>query len=156
VTRARAEHLADATRLIEEYQDAVGVVVRDDRNAIAAALSAEDKAIWLAYLDDEPAGCIAYRALNHPADAGEVKRLYIRPEFRGQGLAARLLQALEAFAIEAGVAALYLDSKDDLTAAIRFYRSAGYQICERYNDNPQATIFMRKPLRPPVVPLEAP
>jgi ribosomal protein S18 acetylase RimI-like enzyme len=67
-------------------------------------------------------------------------------EHRGQGVAEALLGALEAYATEHGYAALYLDSKKDLMPAIRFYRRHGYSPCERYNDNPQATIFMRKEL----------
>lgn len=38
---------------------------------------------------------------------------------------------------------LYLDSKDDLTDAIRFYAKRGYRPCPRYSDNPQATVFMK-------------
>ena len=38
------------------------------------------------------------------------------------------------------------DSKDDLETAKRFYEASGYTHCERYNDNPQATIFMRRQL----------
>jgi GNAT superfamily N-acetyltransferase len=41
---------------------------------------------------------------------------------------------------------LYLDTKDDLDPAIRFYQRHGYKRCGRYNNNPQATIFMRKRL----------
>ena len=47
---------------------------------------------------------------------------------------------------QAGHSAVYLDTKDDLHAAIRLYDQLGYERCERYNDNPQATIFMRKRL----------
>ena len=41
-----------------------------------------------------------------------------------------------------------LDSKDDLRVALAFYERAGYQRCERYNNNPQATVFMKKCLSP--------
>jgi hypothetical protein len=41
---------------------------------------------------------------------------------------------------------LYLDTKDDLDNAIRFYLRHGYKCCGRYNRNPQATMFMRKRL----------
>jgi ribosomal protein S18 acetylase RimI-like enzyme len=58
---------------------------------------------------------------------------------------------LERFASERQVAWLYLDTKDDLTGAIAFYRRHNYRVCERYNDNPQATIFMRKRLPTPVL-----
>ena len=56
------------------------------------------------------------------------------------------MQAAEEHARREGTQWLYLDTKDDLHAAIRFYLSTGYQPCPRYNDNPQATIFLRKQL----------
>jgi ribosomal protein S18 acetylase RimI-like enzyme len=56
------------------------------------------------------------------------------------------MEALESDAREAGYAAVYLDSKDDLQTAIRFYEHRGYERIPRYNDNPQATVFMRRRL----------
>jgi len=47
-------------------------------------------------------------------------------------------------AIQVGYEWLYLDTKDDLENAIRFCKRHGYECCDRYNSNPQATIFMRK------------
>ena len=47
---------------------------------------------------------------------------------------------------ESNVLAVYLDTKDDLVGAIKLYDRLGYERCARYNDNPQATIFMRKRL----------
>jgi GNAT superfamily N-acetyltransferase len=76
----------------------------------------------------------------------EVKRLYVRPAFRGLHLAHALMQAAEQHARAAELQWLYLDTKDDLHAAIHFYLSTGYQPCPRYNDNPQATLFLRKQL----------
>jgi ribosomal protein S18 acetylase RimI-like enzyme len=78
--------------------------------------------------------------------AGEVKRLYVRPTFRERGIAERLLEALERFAASRDAEWLYLDTTDELQAAIAFYERHGYLRCDRYNDNPQATIFMRKRL----------
>ncbi len=45
---------------------------------------------------------------------------------------------------ERGLCELYLDTHDGLLAAIRFYERRGYVRIERYNDNPQATVFMRR------------
>jgi hypothetical protein len=59
-----------------------------------------------------------------------------------------LLQAVEVHAAASGCASLFLDSKDDLVDAIRFYTRMAYVRCARYNDNPQATVFMRKDLLP--------
>jgi GNAT superfamily N-acetyltransferase len=78
--------------------------------------------------------------------AAEVKRLYVRPAHRGGGVASALMDALEEGARESGYTELYLDTKDDLTVAIRFYERRGYERIPRYNDNPQATIFMRRVL----------
>jgi len=88
------------------------------------------------------------RPLLSVPDAAECKRLYVRPEFRGKGLAKSLMDILEAFAARLGLDWVYLDSKDDLEVAIELYRRRGYEPCERYNDNPQATIFLRKATQP--------
>jgi GNAT superfamily N-acetyltransferase len=86
-----------------------------------------------------------------PGPAGEIKRLFVRPEYRGLGVALRLLQTLEQFARSQNTKWLYLDTKDDLKDAIAFYLRNGYTACTRYNDNPQATKFMRKQLTSPVI-----
>jgi len=143
VTIAEAE---DARSLIEEYYEAVQVIARDDRAQILHYISDPESCILLAYDGPDPVGCILYRPLLHLGPAGEVKRLYVRPDFRQRGIADKLLQALEQFASTQHAQWLYLDTTDDLKAAIAFYERHGYLRCDRYNDNPQATIFMRKRL----------
>lgn len=143
IERATANHPDDALLLIEEYYEAVGVLVRDDRRALLGCMAGSRSGIWVAYAGAVPAGCILLRPLDQP-QAGEIKRLYVRPAYRRRGIAAVLLGALEQFAAELGISCLYLDSKDDLKDAIAFYSHHGYTQCARYNENPQATIFMRK------------
>src|SRR5205823_5504576 len=96
------------------------------------------------YFGNTAVGCILYHPLVEMGSAGEVKRLYVRPAFRQRGVARALLEHLERFAASRGDEWLYLDTNDDLRAAIAFYERNGYVRCQRYNDNPQATIFMRK------------
>ena len=132
--------------LVEEYYDAVSVVARDDRATLLAYLADSESGVWLAYCDINAVGCILYRPLPAMGPAGEVKRLYVRPAFRGRGIAQELLENVERFALDRGAKWLYLDTNDDLRAAIAFYERNGYLRCPRYNDNPQATIFMRKRL----------
>jgi GNAT superfamily N-acetyltransferase len=139
--------LADAAfTLIEEYYEAVGVLVRDDRAALEHYLAAVDSPIWIAFVNAAAAGCVMLRPLPQILHAAEVKRLYVRPAFRGLRLAHALMEAAEQHARTSGLHWLYLDTKDDLHAAIHFYLSTGYQPCPRYNDNPQATRFFRKQL----------
>ncbi len=68
----------------------------------------------------------------------------MKPAARGRRIADQLLDAQEEFARSCGVEWIYLDSYDDLKSAIALYERRGYHRCERYNDNPQATLHMRK------------
>ena len=146
IHRATLTEVDVAYEIVSAYYEEVGVVARDDRTAFEREYFVDGAGIWLATSDGETIGCIALRWLPHPKKSGEIKRLYVRMGHRGFGVAEALLKVLEAYALKHGYAALYLDSKKDLMPAIRFYRRHGYQPCERYNDNPQATIFMCKRL----------
>ena len=148
VWRAGEQDRATAFQLVEEYNDAVDVVLRDSPESFESDYFATGAGMWLAQKGKDVVGCIGLRPLRTPAQAGEIKRMYVRPEYRGSGVALALLVALEQYAEAHGYAWLYLDSKDDLKAALRFYDRHGYEACERYNRNPQATVFLRKALDP--------
>lgn len=145
---AKPEQYQEVSALLEEYFEAIGVVVRDTPATIDKYLRDARSGVWLAYYGGAAVGCILLRPLRDRN--GEVKRLYVTPDCRRLGLAKALLTALEAHAAASGYDALYLDSKDDLKEAQAFYRRSGYELCERYNDNPQATVFMKKTLREPL------
>lgn len=90
-------------------------------------------------------GCIALRSLGE--GKGEVKRLYVRPEYRGMGIASALLGKILKDALEVGYRELYLDTLPELESAISLYRKYGFSIAEPYNDSPIGkTIFMKKVL----------
>jgi GNAT superfamily N-acetyltransferase len=146
IIRATLDQLEHVHGLLNEYFAAIDVVVRDTPEGVRAFLNEPDSALWLAYAGEHPAGCVALRPLPQIEGAVECKRLYVRPGHRGLGLAEALLDAMEGHAAAEGRRWIYLDSKDDLKAAIRLYMNRGYTACERYNDNPQATIFLRKAL----------
>jgi ribosomal protein S18 acetylase RimI-like enzyme len=148
IERSALEQLEEAYAIVQEYYEAIGVVVREDAKEFAREYFGASAGIWLANEDGAVVGCIALRPLPEFEQSGEVKRLYVKPVWRGQHIADRLLEELENYAVEAGYRTLYLDTKDDLITAIRFYHGHGYEDCERYNENPQATIFMRKDLAP--------
>jgi DNA-binding MarR family transcriptional regulator/GNAT superfamily N-acetyltransferase len=138
--------LDDAMRLLEEYYEAVSVVRRDTPEAIRKMIDGRGSGVWLAYQSERAVGCVVLRELESIPFAGECKRLYVRPAARGHRIADKLLDAQEDFARNQGLRWIYLDSYDDLKVAIALYRRRGYVSCERYNDNPQATVFLRKML----------
>jgi ribosomal protein S18 acetylase RimI-like enzyme len=147
IRRANLKDLSAAYDIVCEYYTAVSVMVREDRASFEREYFGDGAGVWLAEKDGDISGCIALRHLPQIKDSGEIKRLYVRPQHRGQGIAEMLLYTLESYAAKYGYKTLYLDSKKDLMPAIRFYRRHGYEFCERYNDNPQATVFMRKQLK---------
>ena len=68
-------------------------------------------------------------------DVGEIKRMYVRPEFRGKGIGRVLLEALIAEAQQIGYAAIRLDSARFMKEAHSLYRSAGFQEIEPYAES---------------------
>jgi GNAT superfamily N-acetyltransferase len=146
VQRVSVAQAEDVFSLVEEYYEAGEVIARDDRPTMLDYLASSDCGVWVGYSESNPVGCILYHMLPHIASAGEVKRLYVRPAFRRRGIAQALLERLEQFAATGATEWLYLDTNDTFQTAIAFYERNGYRRCARYNDNPQATIFMRKRL----------
>lgn len=137
----------EAVEILQEYYEAVHVVQRDKPGSLQKLIDAPASGMWLAYIGDEVVGCVVLRKLPSIPKAGECKRMYVKPSARGRHIADMLLDAQEEFARKAGLEWIYLDTYDDLKPAIAIYERRGYQRCERYNDNPQATLFMRKNIR---------
>jgi DNA-binding MarR family transcriptional regulator/GNAT superfamily N-acetyltransferase len=135
-----------ALQILEEYYEAVHVIRRDRPGDLQTLLAEPSSAMWLASLDHEVVGCVVLRNLPSIPYAGECKRLYVRPSARGRRIATLLLDALEEHARDLKLDWIYLDTYHDLKPAIALYEQRGYQPCDRYNDNPQATLFMRKSL----------
>jgi len=97
-------------------------------------------ALLLATVDGELAGCGAVRAQPDVdyANACEMKRLYVRPAFRGLGLGRMLAQALMDQAVRAGYSVMLLDTLDDMEAARGLYEALGFVEIPPYYFNPIA------------------
>lgn len=80
------------------------------------------------------------------ADIAEIKRMWIAPELRGQGLGQKMLDALEEWAATLGSTTVRLDTSQYLHAAIKMYRRSGYAEIEPYNENPYAHLWFEKRL----------
>lgn len=100
-------------------------------------------AFLIALSDGMPIGCVSLRPLE--GTEAEVKRLWVHPDARGQGLARRLMATLETRARALGYQRLKLDSNAALTDAIALYRRMGWADCAPYTGFP-ANVWMSKPL----------
>lgn len=110
----------------------------DELASLPGAYAEPDGLLLLAVVNGAVAGCVALRALSgvDEADACEMKRLFVRPAYRGLGLGRILAQALVAHAREAGHSAMYLDTLDDMEVARELYASIGFVEVPPFYFNP--------------------
>ena len=97
-------------------------------------------ALLLAFVAGEIAGCCALRPLDSVdyADACEMKRLYVRPQYRGLGLGRRLVEDILEQARQADYACVLLDTLNDMEAARALYDDLGFEEVPPYYFNPIA------------------
>lgn len=96
--------------------------------------------LLVARVNGEYAGCCAMRPLDSSdySNACEMKRLYVRPEFRGLGLGRRLAEAVLDSARLAAYNCILLDTLDDLESARALYEELGFESIPPYYYNPIA------------------
>jgi ribosomal protein S18 acetylase RimI-like enzyme len=96
--------------------------------------------LLLATVFGKPAGCCALRPLDSVdyADACEMKRLYVRPEYRSMGLGRILVEATLDQARQADYACVLLDTLSDMEAARALYDDLGFEAIPPYYFNPIA------------------
>jgi putative acetyltransferase len=101
--------------------------------------------LLLALYQGEPAGTIALRRLDRTA--GELKRLYLRPQYRGHGLGRLLLESVMERAGVMGYERLYADTLPAMATALRLYQAVGFELTEAYSGNPTpGAIYMKRKL----------
>lgn len=88
------------------------------------------KNVVVAFVENEAVGCGAFKPYSE--NTAEIKRMYVKPEFRGQRIAQNILTALEAWASEAGFTVCVLETGYMQPEAIRLYERCGYEQIPNY------------------------
>ena len=137
-TDAQASHIDMARILMREYAALPHVAGRwttidADIAALPEPFVAPQGALLLAWLGDEPVGCVGLSALE--PSIGEVKRMYVRPSARRHGVGAALLEALLHQARHIGYRQLRLDTAPELTPAINLYERFGFRPIAAYRES---------------------
>ena len=97
-------------------------------------------ALLLAWVDQKLAGCCAMRPIDSSdyTNAAEMKRLFVRPEFRGLGLGRQLAESIIDAARMSGYDSVLLDTLDDMEIARAMYEDLGFKEIPPYYHNPLA------------------
>ncbi len=97
-------------------------------------------ALLLAWVNDSVAGCCALRPLDSSdyTNAAEMKRLYVRPAFRGLRLGRQLAEGILDAARSAAYSCVLLDTLDDMESARALYEDLGFEEIPPYYHNPHA------------------
>lgn len=106
----------------------------------------EGVAFYVIRVDGRPAGCGGVQLFG--SEFGELKRMYVRPKYRGQGLAKQLLNQLTAHCLEHGVNLLRLETGIHQIEAIGLYESMGFKSIGPFGDyrvDPNSRFF-EKPI----------
>lgn len=151
IRSARIPNETPAVRgLFREYASELGVDLcfqnfETELAGLPGAYAPPNGRLIVAKSENELAGCVALRP--QKPDVAELKRLYVRPSFRGRGLGQLLLERIVAEAIAAGYKEAVFDTLPSMTIALRMYRDFGFVETEPYCFNPvSGALYFRKAL----------
>lgn len=138
---------ADAVALIDELeQELDGQYPSHSRHGYSVEkLLKQNVAFFVTRVDGESAGCGGVQLFG--SEYGELKRMYVRPKFRGLGLAKLMLEQLEAYARTNGVTLLRLETGIHQHAAMALYEHMGYRSIGpfgEYWDDPNSRFYEKQ------------
>ena len=135
----RAEDLPTIRRLFEEYAAELGHDLcfqgfANELETLPGSYARPDGRLLLASAKDEAAGCVGLRRLE--PEVCEMKRLYVRPAYRGVGAGRMLAEAIVTEGRAAGYRRMRLDTLSTMVGALAVYRKLGFRDIAPYRDNP--------------------
>ncbi|WP_417711461.1 GNAT family N-acetyltransferase [Roseibium aggregatum] len=146
------EDLAHVRRLFRAYVDWLGIDLsyqgfEEELEGLPGKYAPPVGALFLAKDGAGTVlGCVGLRAFGE-GGACEMKRLYVLPEGRGQGVGGALVEAVVKAAEAAGYQEMLLDTLPGMTGAIKLYKAAGFEDIDAYYETPiTETVFFRKQL----------
>jgi ribosomal protein S18 acetylase RimI-like enzyme len=140
-----AGQIETVSELFREYESWLGLDLcfqgfEEELRTLPGRYVPPDGRLYIASVNDTPAGCIAMRKLDK--NICEMKRLYLRPEFRGRGIGNALIDKLIIEAKRYGYERMRLDTHPPkMGKAVTLYESYGFQQIPPYYDNPNKDVL---------------
>jgi GNAT superfamily N-acetyltransferase len=133
------EYIAwDATQLAPlglDAQEALDFYFASGKEDLPGVYAPPDGRMFLASYSAQTAGCGAFHRMT--ADTCEMRRMYVRPEFRGKQIGRQLANALILAARETGYSIMRLETTTYLDRAIALYSALGFRTCQPYCTIPE-------------------
>ena len=138
-----SEHYHEAVELFKEYAVSLGIDLQfqkfdNELHVLPTMYGPPVGELWLVEEDGNFVGCAALRKLEE--GICELKRMYIRPSYRGKRWGQELMDVALQTAQSLGYYTMRLDSLQRLEAAVKLYTSYGFQQISPYNFNPEADV----------------
>ena len=146
------EQIREARKLFREYEKWLGLDLcfqgfEEELKSLPGKYAKPDGRLFLASVNSASAGCVALRKLE--TDVCEMKRLYVREEFRGSGLGRILIEKLIEEARLIGYRKMRLDTLPvKMPKAVKLYKHYGFAEILPYYENPHKdTLFLELDLK---------
>ncbi len=143
ITPSSPQQISETRSLFEEYASGLGVNLcfqdfERELRELPGKYNEPEGLLLLAMYDSKVAGCCALRPLSVPdhPHAAEMKRLYVRPAFRGKGIALALVMQILKKAKACGYSCILLDTLKTMEEAQLLYKRLGFQEVLPYYENP--------------------
>ena len=147
-----SEHIELARQLFQEYGASLGFSLcfqnfDKELAGLPGDYAPPQGRLLLAYFDSQPAGCVALHEF--APGISEMKRLYVRPAFRGRRVGLALADAVIQAAREIGYDKMRLDTvPSEMADAVKMYGRLGFQEIAPYRVNPQpGTLYLELDLK---------
>lgn len=129
-------------KLFEEYTSSLGIDLsfqnyEEEMHNLPGKYALPHGRLYIIY-DGLAAGCVGLRSLNRLHC--EMKRLYVRPNFRGKGFGKILAEKVISEAKTEGYTKMYLDTLLSLDTAVKMYKKLGFRETEPYYNNPYPNV----------------
>lgn len=148
LTPTEPSQLNDAIQLFNEYANSLNISLAfqnfsEELNIIDSMYGSPSGCLLLVYNKEQAIACAAYRKIGEAIC--ELKRMYIKPSYRGLKVGQTLLEMLCSRAFDNGYSKMRLDTLDSMLPAIGLYKKNGFYEIPAYYHNPnEGVVYMEK------------